>query len=96
MDQTGAMLALIGIAVGLVLLGFLVALVPLRTFVQRRWRFFFGPYPQLMIYTWVDKIGLIEDRKQAVSFSTACVRRVPPESWNFTVRGSRRTARNLS
>lgn len=68
MDQTGVMLALIGIAVGLVLLGFLVALVPLRTFIQRRWRFFFGPYPLLMIYTWVDKIGLIEDRKQAVSF----------------------------
>lgn len=68
MDQTGIVLALIGIAVGLVLLGLLVAFVPLRTFVQLRWRFFFGPYPLLMIYTWVDKVGLIEDRKQAVSF----------------------------
>src|SRR5216684_2423315 len=68
MDQTGVMLALIGTAVGIVLLGFLVAFVPLGTFVQRRWRFFFGPYPLLMIYMWLDKVGLIEDRKQAGSF----------------------------
>lgn len=64
MDMKGVAPGLVGIA----LLGFLVAFVPLRRFVRPRWRFFFGPYPLLMICIWIDKIGLIRDRKQADNF----------------------------
>jgi hypothetical protein len=36
--------------------------------VRRRWRLFFGPYPLLLIYVWVSRIGLVKDRAQTLGF----------------------------
>lgn len=40
----------------------------LRLHVQRRWRLFFGPYPLLILCTWVNRIGLCKNGRQMVGF----------------------------
>lgn len=36
--------------------------------IRKRSRFFFGPYPLLIIYVWVSRIGLVRNRVEALNF----------------------------
>jgi len=36
--------------------------------IRKRSRFFFGPYPLLMMYVWVSRTGLVKDRVQTLRF----------------------------
>ena len=36
--------------------------------IRKRSRFFFGPYPLLMMYVWVSRTGLVKDRVKTLNF----------------------------
>jgi len=54
--------AIFGIGVGAGLVSLLSE--PIR----KRSRFFFGPYPLLMMYVWVSRTGLVRDRVRTLNF----------------------------